>query len=93
MNPTIEDILSSRTRVKILKALAIKEELTISLLVKETKSNHFHLRKHLNYLKKVDFFEEKTYGRIKIFRYKTENIKALSFKRFIYIFESELKDT
>ncbi len=91
MKLTAEDLLGSRARVKILKALAINEELTISLLIKKTKLNYVNVSKHLNYLISVDLVQEKKFGRIKIFRFKLENIIARAFKNFIGIVEAELE--
>lgn len=85
----IEDLLGSRARVKILKALAINEELTISLIINKTRLNYSCVLRHLNYLKKKNLIQEKNFGRIKIFRYKLENIKARSFKNFMGIWEGD----
>lgn len=85
----IEDILGSKAKVKILKTLAQNEELTISLIINKTKLNHSNVMKHLNYLKSVGLIQEKKFGRIKIFRYRTENIKARSLKKFIDIWEGD----
>jgi len=83
----IEDLLGSKARVKILKTLAQNEELTISLIINKTRLNHSNVAKHLNHLKSLDLIQEKKFGRIKIFRYKIENIKARSLKKFIEIWE------
>lgn len=83
----IEDLLGSKARVKILKALALNEELTISLIINETKLNHSIVIKHLNHLKNLNLIQEKKFGRIRIFRYKIENIKARSLRKFIDIWE------
>lgn len=86
----IEDILGSRARVKILKILAKHEELTISLIIKKARLNYSCVLKHLNFLKNISLIQEKKFGRIKIYRYKSENIKARSFKNLIEIWEGEL---
>ena len=83
----IEDLLGSRARVKILKTLAKNDELTISLIIKKTKLNYNCVLKHLNYLKLQNLIQEKKFGRIKIFRYKSENMKARSLRNFIEIWE------
>lgn len=83
----IEDLLGSRARVKILKILAIKKELNISSIIKEANLNHKNATKHLQYLKKVNLIQQKNFGRIKIFRFKNENLKAKSFKNFLEIWE------
>jgi hypothetical protein len=85
----IEDLLGSRARVKILKTLAIHEELTISLIINKTKLNYTCVLKHLNELKNFNLIQEKKFGRIKIFRFKLENIKARYFKNFIEIWEGD----
>ncbi len=83
----IEDLLGSRARVKILKALARDDELTISLIIRKTRLNYSCVLKHLNFLKLHNLIQEKKFGRIKIFRYKSENMKARSFRNFIEIWE------
>lgn len=85
----VEDLLGSRARVKILKSLAINEELTISLIIKKTKLNYVSVSKHLDYLKIYDLVQEKKFGRIKIYRFKLENMKARSLKKFIDIWEGD----
>ncbi|MFW9864903.1 MAG: ArsR/SmtB family transcription factor [Candidatus Thorarchaeota archaeon] len=86
----IENLLGSKARVKILKVLALNKELTISLIINKTKLNYSNVAKHLNYLKNLNLIQEKKFGRIKIFRYKEENIKAYSFKKFIDIWEGDI---
>ena len=86
----IENLLGSKARVKILKVLALNEELTISLIISMTKLNYSNVVKHLNHLKDLNLIQEKKFGRIKIFRYKEENIKAHSFKKFINIWEGDI---
>lgn len=83
----IEDLLGSRARVKILKILAINKELNISSIIKKANLNHKNAKKHLNYLKEVNMIQQKNFGRIKIFRFKQENLKAKSFKNFLEIWE------
>ena len=72
----IEDLLGSKARIKILKVLALNDELNISLIISKTKLNHSNVIKHLNFLKSFNLIQEKKFGRIKIYRYKSENIKA-----------------
>lgn len=85
----IEDLLGSKARIKILKTLALNEELNISLIISKTKLNHSNVIKHLNILKTFSLIQEKRFGRIKIYRYKTENIRARCLKKFIEIWERD----
>lgn len=82
-----EENFGSKARLKILKILVLNTEQSISQIIKGTKLNHSCVRKHLNVLKSLNIIQEKNFGRIKIFRFKTENIKARSLKNFIEIWE------
>ena len=85
----VEDVLGSRARVKIIKALAFDEELTISLLIRKTRLNYVIAMKHLKTLESLNLISEKRFGRIRIYRYNIENLKARSLKKFIEIWEDE----
>ena len=85
----IEDLLGSKARIKILKALALNTEMNISLIISKTRLNHSNVLKHLNILKSFNLIQEKKFGRIKIYRYKTENIRARCLKKFIEIWERD----
>ena len=86
----LEETFGSRARVKIMKLLAINEELMISQIIKRTKLNHTSVSKHLNFLINHDLVQLKTFGRIKIYRFKTENLRARSFIKFLNIWENKL---
>ncbi|MFX1260423.1 MAG: ArsR/SmtB family transcription factor [Promethearchaeota archaeon] len=83
----VEALLGSKARIKILKVLALNNELNISLIISKTKLNHSNVLKHLKVLKSFNLIQEKKFGRIKIYRFKIENIKARSLKKFIEIWE------
>ncbi|MBN2154957.1 MAG: winged helix-turn-helix transcriptional regulator [Candidatus Lokiarchaeota archaeon] len=80
---TLEQVFSSRGRAKILELLAKKTELNISEIVKRTSLNHSSASRHLHSLSKLGFIQEKKYGRIKIYRYCSENINARALKNLI----------
>ncbi|MHA2024991.1 MAG: winged helix-turn-helix domain-containing protein [Candidatus Thorarchaeota archaeon] len=87
----IEDIFSSRGRIKILKALAeaSHNELPISELCRKVNLNHSSTKSHLRVLIKSGLIEEKTYGsRIKIYRYKIEDLRARSLRSLFNLWES-----
>ena len=89
-NYNIENLLGSKARVKILKTLAKNEELSISQIIRNTKLNHSSVKYHLACLKSYNLVQEKIFGRIKIYRYKFENIRAKSLGKFIEIWEGGL---
>ena len=83
----IEDIFCSRGRTKIIKLLALRDELNISKIVELTGLNHLSVKSHLFYFKEINFVQEKKYGRIRIYRFKTENLKAKALKNLIEFWE------
>ena len=87
----IEDVLSSRGRILILKTLAEMEELNISAIARVANLNHSTTTQHLSFLTKAGLVQEKKFGRIKIFRYRIENVKARSSKRLFEIWKNENK--
>ncbi len=64
----IEDLLSSKTRLKILKVLFELKEVNITKLTRLTELNHKVVQYHLNILKQYGLVEEKQIGRIRIVR-------------------------
>ena len=83
----IEDILSSKGRILILKTLAEMEELNISAIARFANLNHSTTTQHLEFLTKAGLVQEKRFGRIKIFRFRIENLKAKSLKKLFEIWE------
>ena len=83
----IEDIFYSRGRVKILKILATEGELNISEIARKAHINHNSTRQHLNFLVKANILQEKTFGRIRIYRFRIEDAKVRAIKDLIEIWE------
>jgi DNA-binding transcriptional ArsR family regulator len=84
----IEDIFSSKGRIKILKELAVSNELNISELCRRVDLNHSSTKSHLEVLLDSGLIEEKKFGRIKIYRYKIEDLRARSLKSLFSLWES-----
>ena len=84
----IEDLFSSRGRVKVLKELAESNELNISELCRRVGLNHNTTKSHLKALVESGLVEEKTFGRIKIYRYRVEDLRARSLKNFFELWHS-----
>jgi DNA-binding transcriptional ArsR family regulator len=84
----IEDIISSKGRIKILKELAASNELNISELCRRVDLNHSSTKSHLEVLLKSGLIEEKKFGRIKIYRYKIEDLRARSLKSLFSLWDS-----
>jgi len=83
----IEDVFSSRGRTKIIKLLALQNELNISKIVELTGLNHLSVKTHLFFFKEIEFVQEKKFGRIRIYRFKSENLKAEALRNLITFWE------
>ena len=84
---SIEDLFSSRGRVKILKELATSKELLISQLCRKVNLNHSSTASHLKVLVKSGLIEEKIHGRIKIYRYREEDLRARALQNLFSLWE------
>ncbi len=82
-----ENLFGSKARSKIIKILAIDGELNISQIISRSGVNHSSAEIHLEYLERSNLVEEKVFGKIRIFRFKEENIKARSIQNLIKIIE------
>ncbi len=82
----LEDLFSTKLRVKLLKILVKRRELNISSLVKETASNHSEIMKTLVYFKEINLIEEKTFGRIRIICLKGDSLLSKVIVDFISFF-------
>ncbi|MHC1590763.1 MAG: ArsR/SmtB family transcription factor [Candidatus Helarchaeales archaeon] len=77
----LEQVLSTGSRVKILSILSERGELNISEIAKKCRINHNSCLDHLEALKKARVVEEKRFGRIRIYRIRTENMKIMALKK------------
>lgn len=87
-NIPIEELFSSRGRVRILKELAISSELLISELCRRVNLNHSSTKSHLKVLVASGLVEEKKHGRIKLYRYRIEDIRARSIRNLFNLWDS-----
>jgi DNA-binding transcriptional ArsR family regulator len=85
--PPIEEVLSSKGKIKILKILTLYEELNISEIVRRAQLNHATVAQHLDYFKEIGVVEEKTFGRIKIYRLSSADIKVKVIRDLIEFWE------
>ncbi|MHA1321915.1 MAG: ArsR/SmtB family transcription factor [Candidatus Helarchaeota archaeon] len=83
----IEDVFQSKGRIKILKILAKEGELNISEIARRAHINHNSTRYHLNFLVKVNILQEKRFGRIRIYRFRMENIRVRAIKNLFEIWD------
>jgi DNA-binding transcriptional ArsR family regulator len=83
----IEEVFSSKGRVKILRILAEIRELNISEIARRAGLNYSTTNQHLQVLEDHKLVRHKTFGRIRIFRYNEENPRARMIKQLIDFWE------
>ena len=83
----IENVLSSKGRVKILRILAEITELNISEIARRAGLNYATTNQHLQTLENHKLVRHKTFGRIRIFRFNEDNPRARMIKKLIEFWE------
>jgi len=87
--PPLEEVLSSKGRVKILKVLAEIGELYVSEISRRTGLNNTVTTRHLVFLVKAGLIAEKRFGKIRIFTFQDLDPGAQAIKKLIDFWESE----
>jgi DNA-binding transcriptional ArsR family regulator len=83
----IEDVFSSKGRVKILRILSEIGELNISEIARRAGLNYTTTNQHLQVLENHKLVRHKTFGRIRIFRFDDENPRARMIKKLMEFWE------
>lgn len=83
----IEDVFSSRGRVRILRILAEIGELNISALARRAGLNYGTANEHLRVLEEAGLVRHKSFGRIRIFRFNDGDARAGVIKRLVEVWE------
>ena len=84
---SIEEVFSSKGRVKILRILSEIGELNISEIARRAGLNYATTNQHLQVLENNKLVCHKTFGRIRIFRYNEENPRARMIRQLIEFWE------
>ncbi|MCS7098103.1 MAG: winged helix-turn-helix domain-containing protein [Candidatus Methanomethyliaceae archaeon] len=84
---SIEEVFSSRGRVKILRILSERGEINISAIAKKAGLNHSTTHSHLKKLCEMGIVEEKRFGKIRIFRLRKEDPKGLAIINLFNVFK------
>jgi len=83
----IEDVFSSKGRVRILRILADIGELNVSEIARRAGLNFATTNQHLKVLEDHQLVRHKKFGRIRIFRYNEENRKARMIKQLMELWD------
>jgi predicted transcriptional regulator len=83
----VEDVFSSKGRVRILRILSEIGELNISEIARRAKLNYATTNGHLQVLENAGLIRHKSFGRIRIYRFNEENAKAKAIKDLMEVWE------
>jgi DNA-binding transcriptional ArsR family regulator len=84
---SLEDVLSSRGRIRVLRVLTRFEELNISAIARKANLNYVSTKRHLQALGRAGLVTEKRFGRVRIFRFNDEHEKAKVIRELIRLWE------
>ena len=73
---SLDRVLSSSGRIRILELLSEVEELHLTEIAKRTEQSYSATERHLDELSEAGIVEERDYGRVRVFRLNPVNDKA-----------------
>lgn len=73
---SLDRVLSSSGRIRILALLSEVEELHLTEIAKRTEQSYSATERHLNELSEARILEERDYGRVRVFRLNKANNRA-----------------
>jgi predicted ArsR family transcriptional regulator len=83
----VEDVFSSKLRMKILKILTQMSELNVSDIARRLGVNYNTTREHLKVLEDEGILQHKTFGRIRLYRLDDRSPKTKSVRNLIEVWE------
>jgi DNA-binding transcriptional ArsR family regulator len=86
-----EEVFSSKPRMKILKLIAKLGELNISDISRRIGVNFTTTNTHLQILEAEGILQQRTYGRIRMYRFNQTSAKAKAVQNLVEVWEQEGK--
>jgi len=83
----VEDVFSSRLRMKIVKILARMGELNVSEIARRLGMNYETTNKHLRVLEDEGILQHKEFGRIRLYRINERSLKARAVQNLLAVWE------
>jgi DNA-binding transcriptional ArsR family regulator len=87
----VEQVFSSKPRMKILKLIARLGELNVSDVARRIGVNFTSTSKHLRVLEEEGILQQRTYGRIRMYRFNQASAKAKAVQDLIETWEQANK--
>ena len=85
----IEEVFSSKPRMKILRLIFRLGALNISDIARRIKLNYTTTNKHLKLLESEGILQQRVYGRIRIYKFSNVSRKALAVQSLIEVWEQD----
>lgn len=85
----IEDVLSSKRRIKILRLLTEVRELNVSAIASRLSANYEDTKRHLRILEDEGFLKRKTFGKASFYRFSEQSQKATLIRSLIVAWDKE----
>lgn len=83
----IEDVFSSKPRMKILKLLSRLGTLNVSEIAKRIGLNYTSTNEHLQLLEDEKILSQRSYGRIRMYRFNETSTRAKAVQALIEVWE------
>lgn len=87
----VEDVLSSRLRMRILRILVQLRELNVSDIARRLGVNYNTTSKHLKILEDQGILQHKVFGRIRLYRLNEHSLKAKAIEALFEAWEQANK--
>ncbi len=85
----IEEVFSSKPRMKILRLLARLGALNVSDIARRINLNYSTTNQHLKLLEAEDILQHRVYGRIRMYRFNDSSPKASAVQNLIETWEQD----
>jgi len=83
----VDQVFASRPRMKILKLISRLGALNVSEIARRVGSNYASTDKHLRLLEAEGVLQERTYGRVRMYRFSEGSAKAKAVQNLIEVWE------
>jgi DNA-binding transcriptional ArsR family regulator len=83
----LEEVLSSKSRMKILKLIYQLGQLNVSDVARRLKLNFASTSKHLKLLESEGILQERRYGRVRMYRFNEGSAKAKAVQNLLDVWE------
>lgn len=88
---SVENVLSSKVRIKIVKLLMDMGELNVSEIARRLEINYNTASQHLRILESAGIVKQKTFGKIRLYRLNEQSPRVRALQNLIEFWEHQDK--